>query len=61
MKDSKELSKIVQINVKVTVQQKRKLQDLANVNSDGDVTALIKMLAEGVCISVDTLTVKGVK
>lgn len=50
MKDSKDSSKIVQINVKVTAQQKRRLQDLANINSDGDVTALIKMLADGVII-----------
>ncbi len=55
MKYDTDLSKIVQINVKVTAQQKRKLQDLANVNSDGDVTALIKMLANGVFINNENL------
>ena len=39
--------KIVQLNVKLSKGQKRKLQDLANKNTDGDITALIKMLANG--------------
>ena len=47
MEDSLSIVKMVQMNIKVSEKQKRKLQDLANLNTDGDLTALIKMLADG--------------
>jgi hypothetical protein len=53
--DSDLLLKAVQVNVKLTFQQKRKLQNLANKNSDGDVTALIKMLINGSDIKHENL------
>ena len=42
--------KKVAVNIKISVKEKRKLQDLANINTDGDVTALIKLLANGMDI-----------
>lgn len=40
--------KIIQLSIKLdSDEQKRKLQILANKNTDGNISALIKMLADG--------------
>ncbi len=40
-------AKTSQINVHITAEEKRKLQDLANLNTDGNIRALIKMFIHG--------------
>ena len=39
--------KLSRIEIKLTSGQKRSIQDLANKNTDGNISALIKMLADG--------------